>query len=164
MDALTPAACALATCGPAFLAASHITSRRPFAPLVRGSLERCCVLVAAGIAAGSITAQIGFFAAAFSCCEDTFQAVAGNAFFLLAPPSIATAAWCAGELLSGASVRCEHALAAAVVAAYAAGVLAFGAALGMRFPAGAALATAAAASTLASTAAYFCVRGATRAR
>lgn len=164
MDALTPAACALAACGPAFLAIRHLTSRRPFAPLVRGSLERCCVLVAAGIAAGSITAQIGFFAAAFSNCEETFEAASGNAFFLLAPPSIAAAAWCAGELLSGASVHSEPALAAAVVASYAAGVLAFGAAMGARYSAGGSLAVAAAASALASTAAYFCARGATRAR
>ena len=164
MDAITPAACALATCGPAFLAVSHLTSRRPFAPLVRGSLERCCVLMAAGIAAGSITAQIGFFAAAFSSCEDTFEAAASNAFFLLAPPAIATAAWCAGEMLSGDSVRCEPALAAAVVAAEAAGVLAFGGVMGTHGSAGAALAFAGAASALASSAAYCWTRGATRVR
>ena len=164
MDALTPAACALAACGPAFLSVRHITSRRPFAPLVRGSLERCCVLVASGIAAGSITAQIGFFAAAFSNCEDLFDAAAGNAFFLFAPPTIAAAAWCAGELLSGDSIHSEPALAAAVVASYAAGVLGFGAAMGARFSAGGALAVAASASVLASTAAYFWARGAIRAR
>ena len=164
MDALTPAACALAACGPAFLAVSRLTARRPFAPLVRGSLERCCVLVAAGIAAGSITAQIGFFAAAVSSCEDAFEAVAWRSFILAAPPSIAAAVWCAGELLSGASVRSEGALAAAAVAAYAAGVLAFGAALGARLPPGASLGCAAGASALAAAAGYLCARGATRAR
>ena len=164
MDALTPAACALAACGPVFFAASHIASRRPFAPLVRGSLERCCVLVAAGIAAASITAQIGLYAAAVSSCEDAFEAVAWRAFFLAAPPSIAAAVWCAGELLSGASVRGKGALVAAAVAAYAAGVLAFGAALGARLTSGASLGFAASASALASAAAYFWARGATRAR
>ncbi len=164
MDALIPAACAFAACGPAFLAVGHVTARRPFAPLVRGSLERCCVLVAAGIATGSITAQIGFLAAAFSSCEDAFEAVAWRSFILAAPPTIAAATWCAGELLSGASVRGEAALAASAVAAYAAGVLAFGAALGARLTPGASLGGAVAASALASAAAYFSVRGATRAR
>ena len=145
MDALIPAACAFAACGPAFFAVGHVTARRPFAPLVRGSLERCCVLVAAGIAASSITAQIGFFAAAFSSCEDVFEAVAWRSFSLAAPPTIAAATWCAGELLSGASVRGE-------------------AALGARLTPGASLGGAAAASALASAAAYFSVRGATRAR
>ena len=164
MDALTPAACALATWGPAFLAVRRITSRRAFAPLVRGSLERCGVLIAAGIAAVSMAAQIGFFAAAFSCGEDAFAAAASKAFFLLAAPAIATAAWCAGELLSGDAAGSEPALAAAVVAADAAGVLAFGAAMGANGSAGVALAAAAAASALASSAAYFRARGPTRAR
>ena len=164
MDAFTPAACALASCGPAFFAVSRVLERRSFAPLVRGSLERCCVLLGAGLAAGSITAQIGCFAAAFSSCEDAFEAVAFRAFFLAAPPGIAAATFCTGELLSGASERGEAALAAAAVAAYAAGLLVFGAALGARLTSGASLGGAAAASALASAAAYLCVRGATRAR
>jgi hypothetical protein len=164
MDAATPIACALATSAPAFFSVRSVAARRPFAPLVRGSLERCCVLVAAGIAAGSLTAQIGCFAAVFSCCEDTFEALAGDAFFLFGPPTIAAATWCAGELLSGASARSEGALAAAAVAAYFAAVLAFGAALGARLPAGVALACAASASALAAAAAYLAVRGPTRAR
>src|ERR1043166_9835944 len=37
--------------GPSFFAVCRVTRRRTFAPLVRGSVERTCVLAAAGLAA-----------------------------------------------------------------------------------------------------------------
>ena len=59
---LVPAVVTAAVAGPSFLAVSRISARRSFAPLVRGSLERTCVLAAAGVAAISIFAQIMFLA------------------------------------------------------------------------------------------------------
>ena len=41
---LVPAAVATALVGPSFVAVSRISRARSFAPLVRGSLERICVL------------------------------------------------------------------------------------------------------------------------
>lgn len=168
MTALLPAACALAVCGPAFLSVCRLTARRAYAPLVRGSLERSCVLAASGIAAISITAQLGLAASAFSCQAvyplETFQAVAWRGFFLFGAPSIASAAWATGELLSGESARSEPSFAAAAVAAYAAGLVAFGTTAGKQFSPGLSLACAAASSAFASSAAYLAARGATPAR
>jgi hypothetical protein len=154
---LIPAACALATSGPAFLAACRATSHRPFAPLVRGSLERSCVLLAAGLAAASITAQIGWVAAALAFGDDNFAALAWRGFVLFGPPCIAAAAFCAGEVLSGPSVHREPAFAAAAIAAYAAGVGAF--AVASQFSPGASLGCAASAAALGSAAAYLAARG-----
>jgi hypothetical protein len=162
---LAPPVCALAVSAPAFFAVCRITARRTFAPLVRGSLERACVLTASGIAAVSVTAQLGLFAAAVSGCDDAFEAQAFRGFFLFGPPCIAAAAWVAGEMLSGPSPRCEPAFAAAVIAAYAGGVAGFATSINAAPTlSGAALACAAAAATLASVAAYLAVRGATPAR
>jgi hypothetical protein len=168
---LAPPACALVVCGPAFLAVCRITARRAFAPLVRGSLERACVLAAAGIAAFSIVAQVSTAVLALVRCDgscegaDAFGAFffVWGGFFLLGPPSIAAAAWVAGELLSGPSLRREPALAAAAVAAYLAGVAGFAASVFSLQPA-ASLAVASAAATLSASAAYLATRGATQAR
>jgi len=162
---LAPPVCALAVSAPAFFAVCRITARRTFAPLVRGSLERACVLAASGIAAASITAQLGLLAAAVSCSDDAFEALAWRGFFLFGPPCIAAAAWVAGEMLSGPSLRREPAFAAGTIAAYAGGVAGFATSINL-VPAlaGAALSCAGAAAALASVAAYLAVRGATPAR
>jgi hypothetical protein len=157
---LAPPVCALAVSAPVFFAVCRITARRTFAPLVRGSLERACVLAASGIAAVSITVQLGMFAAAVSRSDDTFEAVAWRGFFLFGPPCIAAAAWVAGEMLSGPSPRSEPAFAAGMIAAYAGGVAGFATSINLISTlAGAALSCAGAAATLAAVAAYLAVRG-----
>jgi hypothetical protein len=168
---LVPPAFALVVLAPAFMTVCWITARRTFAPLVRGSLERTCVLIAAGIAATSIVAQVTTALFALARCDGPCDAgdafgvffFAWCGFFLLGPPSIAAAAWVAGEMLSGPSLRREPAFAAAAVAAYAAGVAGFAASV-FRLQPGASLAAAAAASALAATAAYLATRGPTPAR
>ena len=55
---LVPAVLTGALAGPSFLAVSRVCGARSFAPLVRGSLERTCVLAAAGIAAAAACAQV----------------------------------------------------------------------------------------------------------
>ncbi len=161
---LAPPVCALAVSAPAVFAIIRITARRTFAPLVRGSLERTCVLAAAGVAAVAITAQLGAAASMLAGSDDSFEALVWRGFFLFGAPVIAAAAWVAGEMLSGPSQQQEPALAAAAVAAYAAGMIGFVAAMNADLLVGAALACAATASALASTAAYLATRGATPAR
>src|SRR5438874_5109695 len=55
-----PAFLAGALAGPSFVAVSRLSAARPFAPLVRGSVERLCVLAGSGVAAVSISAQFIF--------------------------------------------------------------------------------------------------------
>ena len=57
---LVPAALTGALAGPSFLTVSRLSTARPFAPLVRGSVERLCVLAGSGVAAISISAQFIF--------------------------------------------------------------------------------------------------------
>ncbi|HUJ26637.1 MAG TPA: hypothetical protein VLW85_11505 [Myxococcales bacterium] len=153
---LAPPAIAAALSAPSFLAVSRASRRRPFAPLVRGSLERCCVLAAAGLAAASVSASVVLLAG-FRFPIDQLDSAAVRLFFLFAPPVIGLAPWTAGEILSGASARQEESFAASLAAAYFAAVLAFGTAI----PAGTAVALAAAgsAATICSAAIYLRSRG-----
>ena len=93
--------------GPSFATVRRVTSIRPYAPLVRGSLERACVLAVAGLAAAIACAEI--FGALSSVLQATsyerFEWLATPVFFLAAPPVIGLAPWAAGEILSGPSIR-----------------------------------------------------------
>ena len=145
--------------GPSFATVRRVTSIRPYAPLVRGSLERACVLAVAGLAAAIACAEI--FGALSSVLQATsyerFEWLATPVFFLAAPPVIGLAPWAAGEILSGPSIRQEESFAAAIAAAYLATAAGFGAGLIGGIPA--ALATAAAFSTILAVVAYLRVRG-----
>jgi hypothetical protein len=154
---LVPPILAGALAGPSFLAVSSLTAKRPFAPLVRGSLERSCVLAAAGLAAVSAAGQVLLIAGWFAVTIDQLELFATPLFFLLAPPIAGAAPWVAGEMLSGPSRRDEESLAAALATAYLAAALGFGVAL----PAGlaAALAAAGASATILAAFVYLAARG-----
>ena len=155
---LVPAVVTAAFAGPSFLAVSRISARRSFAPLVRGSLERTCVLAAAGVAAISIFAQIMFLALRLANTPEDLELFCTPLFFLLAPPVLGAAPWVAGELLSGPSQRQEESLAAALASAYAAAALSFGVCLPAGLPQ--ALAAAAASATMMPVFVYLTFRGA----
>ena len=150
---LFPAAVASALAGPSFVAVSRVTRARPIGPLVRGSLERCCVLAAAGLAAAGGAAQLVWVVGCFGGDEQ----LATPLFFLLLPPALGAAPWVAGELLSGPSRRPEESFAAALATAYGGGAIAFGTALPAGVPA--ALAAAAALGAVLAALAYLRVRG-----
>ena len=154
---LVPAALTGALAGPSFLIVSRLSTARPFAPLVRGSVERLCVLAGSGVAAISISAQFIFALFWLSPPLAGVELWAAPAFFLFAPPVLGLAPWVAGEVLSGPSRRQEESLAAALAAAYLFAALAFGAFLSAGLVS--ALLAAAAAATVAPAFAYLSVRG-----
>jgi hypothetical protein len=160
MVLLAPVALAGALAGPTFSAVRSVTRRRAFAPLVRGSVERACVLAASGLAAAGLCAQLVLLLGGMPF--HMIESVATYLFFLLAPPILGAAPWTAGEVLSGPSARHEESFAAALVSAYFAGALGFYA--GVTAGTGVALVVAAAAAALGATITYLCVRGATPAR
>jgi len=145
--------------GPSFATVRRVTLGRPCAPLVRGSLERACVLAASGLAAAIVCAQIfGVLSSVLHAASyERFEWLATPAFFLAAPPVIGLAPWTAGEILSGPSIRQEESFAAAIAAAYLAAAAGFGAGLLGGIPSG--LAAAAALSTVLAVVAYLRVRG-----
>jgi hypothetical protein len=154
---LIPPAAAAALAAPSFLAVARVSRARTFAPLVRGSLERACVLAAAGIAAASVFAQV-ILAAGYEFSIDQLDSAAVRLFFLVGPPILGLAPWAAGELLSGASARQEESFAAALSTAYLAAAMGFGLAIPAGVPI--ALVGAASAATVLSAVAYLCTRGA----
>ena len=149
------ACAAIALTAPSFAAVRRVTLRRPFAPLVRGSLERCCVLGAAGLASAVACAQL--LSALSGRPWEAIEILCTPWFFLAVPPVVGLAPWVAGEVLSGPSVRQEEAFAAALAAAWLAAAAGFGAGLPGGIPV--AIASAAALSTLAAAIAYLRVRG-----
>ncbi|MCA1826231.1 MAG: hypothetical protein ABR567_18285 [Myxococcales bacterium] len=142
--------------GPSFASVRRVTSSRPYAPLVRGSLERTLVLAAAGLAAAVVCAQVVGALSSVASYE-RLEYLATPVFFVVAPPVIGLAPWTAGELLSGPSARQEESFAAAIAAAYLAAAAGFGAGLVGGVPT--ALAAAAAFSTMVSVVTYLRVRG-----
>ena len=149
------ACAAIALTAPSFAAVRRITLRRPFAPLVRGSLERCAVLAAGGLASAVVFAEI--LAAVSPRPYETLVRLSVPLFFVAAPPVIGLAPWVAGEVLSGPSRRHEESFAAALAVAYLGAAAGFGAGLGCGIPA--ALAAAASLSTIAAAVTYLRVRG-----
>jgi len=143
--------------GPSFATVRHVTAARPYAPLVRGSIERALVLSAGGLAAAIACVQVfGALSSLVHSCE-RFEWLATPVFFLVAPPVIGLAPWAAGEVLSGPSERQEESFAAAIAAAYLAAAAGFGVGVAAGIPTG--LAVAAAFSTVFAVLAYLRVRG-----
>jgi hypothetical protein len=150
------AACfAVALTAPSFATVRRVTLRRPFAPLVRGSVERCCVLAATGVASALACAEL--LRALSRLSYESIEIVCTPWFFLVVPPVIGLAPWVAGEVLSGPSVRQEESFAAALAAAYVAAAAGFGVGLAVGMPWG--IASAAALSTIVAAVAYLRVRG-----
>jgi hypothetical protein len=98
----------LAAPAEALLAVSALTRRRPAAFLVRGSVERGCVLGASALAGGMLALQLALFP------ELPLAACA---------PALAVAPWVAGEILSGPSAFRIEALLGAIAAAQLGAVL-----------------------------------------
>ena len=86
---------------PAAGGVAHLDRSRSFAPLVRGGLERACVLGA------SLLASLGSAA---------LLSRTGAPGLVLAGPALGAVPWVAGEVLSGRSRRSPLALAASVLA------------------------------------------------
>lgn len=146
-----------ALAAPSYAVVVRVTGARAVAPLVRGSVERACVLAIAGLAAAVACAQIFGVLQLVVDGYDRFEWCATPVFFLAGPPVIGAAPWAAGELLSGPSVRQEAAFAAALSAAWLGAAAGFGAGLLGGIPS--ALAGAAAFSTILAVIAYLHTRG-----
>jgi len=115
---------------PAFLTVAAVTARRPAGFLVRGSLERSCVLALGVLAAVFLAGDLAFFP------ELSLAACA---------PALGAAPWVVGEILSGPSAFKVEALWGAIAAAQVG--IAAGAAAGSA-AAGAVVGALAAASTV----------------
>lgn len=138
---------------PTFFTVAHVCAARPHAPLVRGSLERACVLAASGIAV--IAAFIGAVIAAGELAIPAFGLLFPSA---LLPPLVGLAPWTAGEILSGPSQRPELSLAASLCTAYLAAALGFFLLIPLGWPV--ALVAAGGSSAALSSGAYLAARGA----